>query len=322
MASVSIHTSSAIEKHLRPINILTDLPRIADLIELCFASSMDGDGRSYIQQMRRASGDSSLLRWAGNALEGTSMPLSGFVWEEGGKIIGNASIIPFRQSGRRIYLIANVATHPDHRRRGIARALTQKSIELARKRGSHELWLHVRDDNPGAIDMYKSMGFEIRARRTTWRVNPSATQSGIPTSPLITKRTPSFWPQQQAWLRQLHPPELTWYHNYNENTFKPGIWNWLYRAFVQFDLRHWAVQTEAGLQAVLSYAPSTRHSPLWLAAGTNSAPEAVTGLLVHARTELRHLHRLTLEHPAGQFSKAIEDSGFSLQRTLIWMKTS
>jgi len=322
MASVSIQTSPAVEKHLRPINVLTDLPRIADLIEICFASSMDSDGRSYIQQMRHASRDSSLLRWAGNALEGTSMPLSGFVWEEDGKILGNASLIPFRQYGKRIYLIANVATHPDFRRHGIARALTQKTMDLARKRGSNELWLHVRDDNPGAIQMYKSMGFEIRARRTTWRTTPSADHAGIPNLPPISKRTPAFWPQQQTWLRELHPPELTWYHSYNENTFKPGVWNWLYRAFVQFDLRHWAVQTEEGLQAVLSYAPSTRHSPLWLAAGEDSDSEAVTSLLVHARSELRYLHRLTLEHPAGQFGKAIEDSGFSVQRTLIWMKTN
>ena len=93
---------------------------------------------------------------------------SGFVWDEGGKIIGNASLIPFRHKGKRIYLIANVATHPDHRRRGIARAMTQKTMELARKRGSHELWLHVRDDNPAAIQMYRNMGYEIRAHRTTW----------------------------------------------------------------------------------------------------------------------------------------------------------
>lgn len=321
MTSVSLPTPSAIEKHLRPINVLIDLPRIADLIEICFSSSMDNDGRTYIQQMRRASGDTSFLRWASNAIEGTSMPISGFVWEDGGKIIGNASLIPFRHYGQRIYLIANVATHPDHRRQGIARALTQKTMELARERGSQELWLHVRDDNPGAIQMYKNMGFEIRAQRTTWRANPSRQQTETPNLPLVTKRNPVFWPQQKKWLRQSHPQELAWYHSYNENAFKPGIWNWLYRAFVQFDQRHWAVETETGLQAMLSYAPSTRHSPLWLAVGEESVPEAVTSLLTHARGELHHLRRLTLEHPAGQFSKAIEDSGFSVQRTLIWMKT-
>lgn len=321
MASVTLPSSSTIEKHLRPINVLIDLPRIADLIEVCFASNMDSDGRTYIQQMRRASGDTSFLRWASNAIEGTSMPISGFVWEESGKIIGNASLIPFRHNGRRIYLIANVATHPDYRRRGIARALTQKTMELARKRGSHELWLHVRDDNPGAIQMYKSMGFETRARRTTWWAIPSTHHTPHPNLLPVTKRVPAYWPQQQTWLRQSHPPELAWYHSYNESSFKPGVWSWLYRAFVEFDMRHWAVKTEVGLQAILSYVSSTRQSPLWLAVNAESTPEAVTSLLTHAQSELHHLRRLTMEHPAGQFSKAIEDSGFSVQRTLIWMKT-
>lgn len=322
MTSVSLPTPSAIQKHLRPINVITDLPRIADLIEVCFASSMDSDGRTYIQHMRRASGDTSFLRWASNTIEGTSMPISGFVWDEGGQIVGNASLIPFRHKGKRIYLIANVATHPDHRRRGIARALTQKTMELARKRGSHELWLHVRDDNPAAIQMYRDMGYEIRAHRTTWRTVPSARHTPVPNLPPVTKRHPATWEQQKAWLRQTNPVELAWYHSYNENSFKPGVWNWLYRTFVEFDQRHWAVRTEEGLQAVLSYAPSTRHSPLWLAVGTDSASEAVTSLLTHARRELNHLRKLTLEHPAGQFGKAIEEAGFTVQRTLIWMKTN
>ncbi len=136
---------------LRPLNILHDLPAVADLIEKCFASTMDAEGRSYLQQMRRAGRDNSFLRWAASAVETASMPLSGYVWEENGQIIGNVSLIPHHHKRKKYYLIANVATHPDHRRRGIGRALTEVAIRHARARNSSEIWLHVRDDNPGAI---------------------------------------------------------------------------------------------------------------------------------------------------------------------------
>ena len=57
MASVSLPAQPTETGNVRPLNVLRDLPRVADLIELCFASSMDSDGRTYIQQMRRASKD-------------------------------------------------------------------------------------------------------------------------------------------------------------------------------------------------------------------------------------------------------------------------
>ena len=64
---------------LRPLNIMRDLPGVADLVEKCFADTMDADGRNYIQQMRRAGQDNVFLRWASSAVETTSMPLSGYV---------------------------------------------------------------------------------------------------------------------------------------------------------------------------------------------------------------------------------------------------
>ena len=148
MTSVPLPAHSSTTGNVRPLNILRDLPRVADLIELCFANSMDSDGQSYVRQMRRASRDASFMRWATNAIESASMPLSGFVWEQDGRIIGNASLVPFRHKGKRIYLIANVATHPEHRRKGIARALTEHVMQHARQRGADELWLHVQRTTP------------------------------------------------------------------------------------------------------------------------------------------------------------------------------
>ena len=329
MTSVPLPARSQVSEYVRPLNILRDLPRVADLIELCFANNMDSEGRSYVRQMRRASRDASFMQWASNAIEGASMPLSGFVWEQDGRIIGNASLVPFRHKGKRLYLIANVATHPEHRRKGIARTLTERAMQHARQRGGHELWLHVRADNPGAVQMYSDLGFVECARRTTWRMSkdghiappfPDRSDQAFST-PIVTKRQSRFWPQQLTWLKRAHPEELSWYHSTNWNRLKPGLLNWLYRVFIEIDVRQWAVQKDGRLKGVLIWMPTARNASLWLACEPNADAESITHLLHTAQRELGHRRDLTLEHPAGLQEGAIQAAGFHLSRTLIWMYT-
>ena len=328
MTSVPLSAHSSTSGHVRPLNILRDLSRVADLIELCFASSMDSEGQSYVRQMRRASHDASFRRWASSAIESASMPLSGFVWEQDGRIIGNASLVPFRHKGKRVYLIANVATHPSYRRQGIARALTEHAMRHARQRGASELWLHVRADNPGAIQMYSDLGFAARARRTTWRVRKdvsltlaSGSRSNYaPGLSTVTKRYSRFWPQQLTWLNKLHPEELSWYRSMNWSILKPGLWGWFYRTLVDFDLQQWAVQKNERLQGVLTWLPSMRSAPLWLACEPSADSGAIIFLLNKAQRDLGFRQNLTLEHPAGLQEGALQDAGFNVVRTLIWMR--
>jgi ribosomal protein S18 acetylase RimI-like enzyme len=330
MTSVPLPARSSTSGHVRPLNVLRDLSRVADLIELCFASSMDSEGQSYVRQMRRASRDASFMRWASNAIESASMPLSGFVWEQDGRIIGNASLVPFRHKGKRIYLIANVATHPTHRRQGIAHTLTEHAMQHARRRGADELWLHVRADNPGAVQMYADLGFVERARRTTWRArkdglltfSSSHRSNYVPGLPTVTKRYSRFWPQQLTWLNQLHPEELSWYRSLNWSSLRPGWWNWFYRALVDFDLQQWAVQKNEQLRGVLTWLPSMRSSPLWLACDPNADSESIILLLRKARQDLGYRQNLTLEHPSGLQEGALQEAGFSIVRTLIWMRAN
>ena len=333
MTSVPLPARSNVAGGLRPLNILRDLPRVADLIELCFANSMDSEGKAYVRQMRSASRDASFLRRASNAIESASLPLSGFVWEQDGRIVGNASLVPFRHEGKRLYLIANVATHPEYRRKGIARALTERVMQHAYQRGVNDLWLHVRADNPGAVQMYSELGFVERARRTTWRANKDGHLSPASLSdsdstpglsapiriPTITKRYSRFWPQQLTWLKQLHPDELNWYRSINWNSLRPGLWNWLYRLFVEFDLRQWAIERDDRLQGVLAWIPSMRGSLLWLACDPNADAESITMLLRRAQRDLGYRQNLKLEHPAGLQEGVFQMAGFSVARTLIWM---
>ena len=188
---------------------------MADLIELCFESTMDDDGQSYVQQMRRASTDQDFLSWAGRVMESTSMPLAGYVWEEDGKIIGNVSLVFQVHQGRKLAMIANVATHPNYRRHGIGRALTERAMLGARQKGAREIWLQVRHDNPTAIRIYSGPGIRGArpphdiplAERPRMRRQPaepdaesldSAAHAQIASS---HEPTPRHWHEQHEWLR-------------------------------------------------------------------------------------------------------------------------
>ncbi len=330
MASIPIPARAESHPNLRPLNVLRDLSAVADLIELCFQSNMDSDGQDYVRQMRRASRDDSFLRWASQTIEGASMPMSGYVWEENGRIVGNASLIPFHHRRKKIHLIANVAVHPEARRRGIARALTQECLSHARQRKADAIWLHVRADNPGAVDLYSRLGFRERFRRTTWlsAAGPAEPPAGRLAS--ILPRAARFWPQQKEWLERAYPDELGWYRLFDWSGFAPGLRYWLYFLFVDMNLRQWAALkdnpstlpsiTEQALQAVLSWTSGGRADPLWLAAAPDADPQAVTALLLHARTELSARRKLVLEHPVGPLDTSIRAAGFDPARTLIWMQ--
>ena len=66
----------------------------------------------------------------------------------------------------------NVAVHPDHRRRGIARQLIDALIQALKERGSHSLTLEVRSSNAPAICLYNQLGFEEAGRRRNYYCNP------------------------------------------------------------------------------------------------------------------------------------------------------
>jgi len=333
MSTITLPAKASEHPHLRVLNVLRDLSTVADLIELCFSPTMDHDGQRYLSDMRRASRDDGFLRWANHMADTTSLPLTGYVWEENNKIVGNASLIPFRDKGKRVHLIANVAVHPDHRRRGIARLLTERTMQHAREKNTTAIWLHVRDDNPGAVKLYADLGFQEIARRTAWVAKPDPSLPRLDSDIQIVSRHPRFWTQQRDWLRRLYPEALAWYHSWNFNALKPGLVNWLYLLLNDFNTKQWAATRGDNLHATLTWMPQGGRSAS-LYAATDSVlsgatrqgsevearSEALTQLLFHARRELSSQSSLSLDYPAGEMTDAIIAAGFKPRRTLIWMR--
>jgi ribosomal-protein-alanine N-acetyltransferase len=67
--------------------------------------------------------------------------------------------------------ILNVATHPEWRRRGIARRMMEHVMRAARLRRSSLLTLEVRRANLAAQELYRSLGFEVVGVRPRYYEN-------------------------------------------------------------------------------------------------------------------------------------------------------
>ena len=73
-----------------------------------------------------------------------------------GRFAGHAGMITVLDEAN----VCNIAVSPDVRRNGVGRALTTALINECKDRGVSVLMLEVRAGNDGAIQMYKSLGFE------------------------------------------------------------------------------------------------------------------------------------------------------------------
>jgi len=151
---------------LQPVRLRRDLGEIASLIEYCFAPSLDSGGRAAIQEMRLLSRSGPLL-WLLTRFDGGGPSLmKGFVWFEAGRLVGNVSISPAGYGGG--WVIANVAVHPDFRRRGIARTLMHAALDWVAARGPFAA-LQVEADNTAARTLYETLGFRTQRTFTRWR---------------------------------------------------------------------------------------------------------------------------------------------------------
>lgn len=68
--------------------------------------------------------------------------------------------------------LANLATSASARREGVGRRLLAHTLELARTRGAHTIFLEVRESNSAARALYDSAGFVDVGRRAKYYARP------------------------------------------------------------------------------------------------------------------------------------------------------
>ena len=319
VSAPTIHSSDPIRK----IDLARDLNPVADLIELCFPIHLDPDGKTYVNEMRKAARDMRLMGWLSSISDLEPMRSSGFVWEVDGRIVGNLSMIPLRKSGRRVYLIANVAVHPDFRRHGIARKLTQRAlVHLAQQRVT-EVGLQVRDDNPPAINLYRSLGFKDQAARTTWRIHPAGFKSGLITAQdglSVRRRRRGDWEVQRDALEEVYPQAIVWNLPVNFHRFRPGVYQTIANFLEGALLKHWAVCVDGKCQGVITWQKSDSYANnLWLAFPDGQDETLLPFGLRHMMRHIARNHPLSIDYPKGRCDQVLTDMGFAEFRTLIWM---
>lgn len=308
---------------LRPIKLPQDLREIADLVELCFAATLDTDGRRFIRQMRQAG--SYRNRYIGFS----SFPpaIKGFVWVEEGRIVGNINLIPVLAESHKSYLIANVSVHPDYRRQGIAHTLTKASLKFARERRIRCLWLQVDEANHEAQQLYQDFGFTECARRTVWHSQPNPIKISVPPSVEVKPRRRADWKSQKEWLEKLYDKTVRWNLPLQAQNFSPMLSGALLRSLNEQKFRQWSAFHHGQWIGSLTWQTSYSQADwLWLAAPPQKRELALCALIPHAQQDLhrrgllRQSRTLAVNFPAGECADAFQTIGFQAHQTLIWMK--
>ncbi len=309
--------------HIRQLDVSRDLETVADLIEGCFPIHLDPDGQVYVREMREAARDMRYLRWFTPLAELGRSWATGFVWEESDRIVGILSLIPFQQSGQSIHLIANVAVHPDYRRRGIARALTSHALGHLRRRNEPRVWLQVRDDNPAALALYQALGFKEQFRRTTWRIKPSDLKFGDcrnSSSVSVRRRKNEDWPDQKVWLQETYPFEMRWNLPVDFNNFETGKMQRMFNLLGGTSLRHWTVAHNGEVQGVMTWQKTDSYAHnLWFAFEKENEVNLIPGAVFQIFRKLSSRHPLSIDYPYDRCALVFKDLGFKYFRTLVWM---
>ena len=308
---------------LRPIRIPHDLTAVADLVELCFAPTLDEDGRRFIRQMRRAGSSRSAL----SALGSLTSSIRGFVWVEQDEIVGNLNLLAVRVRGQRAYLVANVSVHPDFRGRGIAHQMTRAAISMAETNSVRRMWLQVDENNLIAQQLYRDYDFVEQARRTLWHSRPELSQVKIPPSVKVKPARAADWRQQRHWLNRFYGPEVRWNLPFQMQVYAPGLIGGLLRLLGEQKIRQWSAFHRGAWIGSLTWQSSYAMADwLWLAAPPEKRSLAILSLIPQAYQDLRNANllrpgrTLAVNFPAGDSAETFEAVGFAHHNTLIWME--
>lgn len=303
--------------------------QVAELVGQVFADELDARGRSALRDMAFAG---RLSPYLGGVISQAlfSDYVSGYVWMENGRVIGNVSLQPIDQGGLR-WRISNVAVALEHRNRGIAKALVAETLHEVARHGGGWTLLQVRGDNPIAHKLYLGLGFTDVCREGVWRLpmQPDPLpplDPAVPLEPLRTLTGADWWELARA----ARTPLAQWAEPLDASRYRLGpakvAGEWLARRTGLYCVERWAAWQGQRLMGVVESvanlvggADTLRFAVLPEARGTLEHSLVVRGLHSLAGTSWRPV---IVEH-SGDHSEgvtALEAAGFRLQRDLVTMR--
>ncbi len=208
----------------RPIDSSKDLPQLIKLLRLVFGKELGAEGQKFFAGLPESRTASVFWR-----LDPASARLApGYVWEIDGRLVGNVTLLPTRSKSR--FLVANVAVHPDFRRRGIARMLMIAAEEGVRQQYGREILLQVDEGNEAGLGLYRSLGYDECGSMITWRSSVSRVRD-LPFDMVKGKElSAALKLQRHRWKeacqldKRVLASELRWPEPLPADYYKQGIW--------------------------------------------------------------------------------------------------
>ncbi|MEJ2746374.1 MAG: GNAT family N-acetyltransferase, partial [Anaerolineae bacterium] len=308
----------------RPINLNRDVHQVVKLLELVFGHRLGGSEQRLFSSEAGLSQPAFLWRLspAANKLG------MGYVWEENGRIVGNATLLTTRIPGR--YLVVNVAVHPNYRRRGIARELMESLSNLVLARGGNKILLQVVKGNTAAVQLYRSLNYKTIGSMTTWRCAALRLHELEPVlddqvEPMISELSGHDWQQAYQLDVAALPIDLNWPGPLPKDAYKRGLWQRLENFLNGRRAEAWVVQNQArqliGLVGIWSewgrpHQITLRVHPAWK--GQLERP-----LLAKAIRRISYLsnRNVRIDHPDDDelTNQLLREANFQPRRTLTHM---
>ena len=316
--TAAVSTGSPASDHgLRPFDARRDMGALADLIETAFAEQLDPAGRQMVAGMRLLARFGWFGAFLGRWLLPPAAKPTGVVWQEGGRVVGNASLMPVRNYSQR-WVMANVAVLPAYRQRGIAGQLVRAAIETARARGALQVILQVDRNNEAACTLYRHFNFGLLSDRTTWTRRRGLFRLGTAGCGRAEPRQPEAWRQQFALAHRLHPEGLIWPFPTVSSMFRPQtlpVWS------AGSGTRHWVWRRSGELLGSLSLRPGVEPglTRLVMFVASQARGEAEAELLDCALDAAGRSRAMILDYPTGEAVDALRQRGFEQRRQLLWM---
>ena len=126
-----------------------DFAQLYAIEEVCFQPPFRF-GRGYMRQLVN---DSDAATW---------------IAEEDGCMEGFAIVQWAREENEFVAYLMTIEVMPETRGRGVGAELLARSEESARAAGAARIWLHVDEENEGAIRLYRRLGYVFEGRHENY----------------------------------------------------------------------------------------------------------------------------------------------------------
>lgn len=314
---------------VRPFDIGRDLRAVAELIGVAFALELDGRGNDALREMRFMSHFGGFLGLMNRSTGEFNDMLSGFVWLENGKVVGNVTVQRGDRIGNR-WQIANVAVAPEYRGRGISRRLMDVALEHAASCGGRWAVLQVYANNQVARHLYDSMGFEEVDGTSDLRASRLLAMNGpVDSNNLHTFAAGDWQPLYELANHQLGT-QAQWWRPVRRSDFdlpfEDRIGEWFQRLLGQATVYRRAIQVSPRFESALILRAQRWESPhlmqLWTRPEHYGIHDAT--LIRWALATLQDYPRWPIEISLNTKQQPaidlLREYGFRIRRTLLTLR--